>query len=359
MSLKFKNFNNLKYVGGLSQIKNINNPIKLSANESALGPSKKAVSAFIQHRKKISRYPDGNSNDLIKTISKNFKLNPNNIIVGNGSDEIISLACQLFLNPNDEVIVTEYSFLMYRIYAKITGGKVIIAKEDDFKTDINSILAKVNSRTKIVFLANPNNPTGTYLDKQQILLLRKKLRSNILLVVDDAYCEFVVNKDYVSGLDLFRNYNNVLVTRSFSKIYGLASLRLGWGYASKNVIQAMKLIKPPFNVNSAAQKAGVEAINDRSWLKKNIDHNSKWTDIFFENFVNLGILTNTPVANFFLMRFDNKIITADNVYNKFIKSKIILRKMIGYGLPNALRVTIGNNKENSFFLKTLNRIFDV
>ena len=359
MPLKFKNFNNLKYVGGLSQIKNINNPIKLSANESALGPSKKAISAFIQHSKKISRYPDGNSNDLIKTISKNFKLNPNNLIVGNGSDEIISLACQLFLTPNDEVIVTEYSFLMYRIYAKIFGGKVILAKEDDLKADINSILAKVNSRTKIVFLANPNNPTGTYLDKQEMLLLRKKLRSNILLVVDDAYSEFVVNKDYTSGLDLFRNCNNVLVTRSFSKIYGLASLRLGWGYASKNLIQAMKLIKPPFNVNSAAQKAGVEAINDRSWLRKNVDHNSKWADIFFENFINLGILTNTPVANFFLMRFDNKKITADNVYNKFIKSKIILRKMKGYGLPNALRVTIGNSKENNSFLKTLNRIFDV
>jgi histidinol-phosphate aminotransferase len=359
MPLKFKNFNNLKYVGGLSQIKNINNPIKLSANESALGPSKKAISAFIQHSKKISRYPDGNSNDLIKTISKNFKLNPNNLIVGNGSDEIISLACQLFLNPNDEVIVTEYSFLMYRIYAKIFGGKVILAKEDDLKADINSILAKVNSRTKIVFLANPNNPTGTYLDKQEMLLLRKKLHSNILLVVDDAYSEFVVNKDYTSGLDLFRNCNNVLVTRSFSKIYGLASLRLGWGYASKNLIKAMKLIKPPFNVNSAAQKAGVEALNDKSWLRKNVDHNSKWAEIFFENFIKLGILTNTPVANFFLMRFDNKKINADNIYNKFIESKIILRKMKGYGLPNALRVTIGNSKENNSFLKTLNRIFDV
>ena len=359
MRLKLKNFNNLKYVGGLSQIKNINNPIKLSANESALGPSKKAIAAFIQHNKKIFRYPDGNSNDLIKTISKNFKLNTNNIIVGNGSDEIISLACQLFLDRNDEVIVTEYSFLMFRIYAKIFGGKVIFAQEDDFKTDINSILAKVNPRTKIVFLANPNNPTGTYLDKQEMMLLRKKLRSDILLVIDDAYSEFVVNKDYASGLDLFRNYNNVIVTRSFSKIYGLAGLRLGWGYASKNIIQAMKLIKPPFNVNSAAQKAGIEALNDKSWLRKNIDHNYKWADIFFENFINLGILTNTPVANFFLMRFDNKKITADNVYDKFIKSKIILRKMKGYGLHNSLRVTIGNNTENNLFLKTLNKIFDV
>jgi histidinol-phosphate aminotransferase len=248
---------------------------------------------------------------------------------------------------------------MYRIYTKIHGGKVIVAPEDDFKANIDAILAKVTSKTKIVFLANPNNPTGTYLDKNEILLLRKKLRSNILLVVDDAYFEFVINKDYVSGLDLFRGYSNVLVTRSFSKIYGLASLRLGWGYGSKNIISAMKLIKPPFNVNSAAQVAGVEALNDKNWLKKNIEHNSKWADIFFENFVNLGILTNVPVANFFLMRFDNKEITADKVYDKFIKSRIILRKMKGYGLSNSLRVTIGNNKENNLFLKTLNKIFDV
>jgi histidinol-phosphate aminotransferase len=359
MALRFKNFDNLKYVGGVSQIKNINNPIKLSANESALGPSKKAISAFIRQSKKISRYPDGNSSILINSISKNLQLNPNKIIIGNGSDEIISLACHLFLKENDEVIVTEYSFLMFRIYAKIHGGKVVLAREDNFKANIDSILAKVTSKTKIVFVANPNNPTGTYLDNKEMILLRKKLRSNILLVVDDAYSEFVVNKDYQSGLDLFKNNNNVLITRSFSKIYGLASLRLGWGHASKNIINAMKLIKPPFNVNSAAQVSGVEAFNDNAWIKKNIEHNTKWANIFFENFVRLGILTNVPVANFFLMRFDNKKINADNVYDKFIKSKIILRKMKAYGIPNALRVTIGNNKENNLFLKTLNKIFDV
>jgi histidinol-phosphate aminotransferase len=248
---------------------------------------------------------------------------------------------------------------MYRIYAKIHGGKVISAPEDNFKANIDSILAKVTARTKIVFLANPNNPTGTYLDKNEMLLLRKKLRSNILLVVDDAYFEFVINNDYVSGLDLFKNFSNVLITRSFSKIHGLASLRLGWGYGSKNIISGMKLIKPPFNVNSAAQVAGVEALRDKKWLQKNIDHNRKWADIFFENFVNLGVITNVPVANFFLMHFNNKQITADQVFDKFIKSKIILRKMKAYGLPNSLRVTIGNNAENNLFLKTLNKIFDV
>jgi histidinol-phosphate aminotransferase len=160
-------------------------------------------------------------------------------------------------------------------------------------------------------------------------------------------------------LDLFENFTNVLITRSFSKIHGLASLRLGWGYGSKNIISGMKLLKPPFNVNSAAQVAGVEALCDKKWLQKNIDHNHKWADIFFENFVNLGILTNVPVANFFLMHFYNKQITADQVFDKFIKSKIILRKMKAYGLPNSLRVTIGSNAENNLFLKILNKIFDV
>jgi histidinol-phosphate aminotransferase len=359
MNIKFKNFSNLKYIGGVSKIKNIENPIKLSANESALGPSKKAISIYAKYSNKLSRYPDSNSGILTEIISKKFKLNSNNIIIGNGSDEIISLACQLLLSPKDEVIVTEYSFLMYRIYAKIFGGKVVEAKEDNFKADIYSILNKVTSKTKIVFIANPNNPTGTYLDKEEILLLRKKLRKNILLVVDDAYSEFVMKEDYSSGLDLFKNYNNVLITRSFSKIYGLASLRLGWGYGNSKIIEAMKLIKPPFNVNGVAQMVAVESIKDVKWLSKNIVHNQKWAQIFFKNFLRLKIITNIPVANFFLMRFDNKNISADKVYDRFIKSNIILRKMKSYSLPNALRVTIGTDKENILFLKTLNRIFDV
>jgi len=357
MTLKFKKFFNIKYLGGLSKIKNIKNPIKLSANESALGPSPKAINAYNKTGKKLLRYPDGDSNNLISVISKIFNLNSKKIIIGNGSDEIISLVCQLFLKPNDEVIVTQYSFLMYRIYASIQGAKVVMATENDFTADVNNIVKKVTSKTKVVFLANPNNPTGTYLNKDEMLLLRKKLPSRILLVVDDAYQEFVIKKDFVSGLNLFRNFENVMITRSFSKIYGLASLRLGWGYGSQRIIEALKLIKPPFNVNSAAQSAGIEVLKDKSWLKRNIEHNLKWSQIFFENFIKIGIVTNIPVANFFLMHFKNKLISADQVYNRFIKNKIILRKMKNYNLPDCLRVTIGNSDENRKFINTLKNVF--
>ena len=172
------------------------------------------------------------------------------------------MLCQLFLKPKDEVIVPQFSFLMYRIYAKIVGANVIFAKEKKFKVSVTEIIKKVTKKTKIVFIANPNNPTGTYLNKNELIKLRKKLRKNILLVVDDAYFEYMKNLDYVSGLDLFKNKENVFILRTFSKIYGLSSLRVGWGYGSKKIIDALNIIKPPFNVNEVAQKAAVESLKD-------------------------------------------------------------------------------------------------
>ena len=187
------------------------------------------------------------------------------IICGAGSDEIIQIICQLYLKPSDEVIVPQYSFLMYRIYAQIIGAKVVFSKEKNFKVSVDEILKKVTKKTKLVFIANPNNPTGTYLSKRELIELRKKLNKNILLVLDDAYFEYMKNKDYKPSLDLFKNTNNVVVIRTFSKIYGLASLRVGWGYANKKIINAMNLIKPPFNVNQIAQRAAIEALKDNKF----------------------------------------------------------------------------------------------
>ena len=277
-----RNVNVERYVGGLSKYKKIGNSIKLSANESALGPSPKAIKAFERDKNKILSYPQSDSNSLREAIAKKFNIQSNRIICGSGSDQIFDLVCKSFLQKGDEVVVTEFGFIMHKIYASIHGAKVLIAKEKKYKASIAEILKKITYKTKIVFIANPNNPTGTYLSKSEMLILRKKLKSNILLVVDDAYFEFMNKSDYKSGLDLFKNKPNVLITRTFSKIYGLAGLRLGWGYSSKKIIDSMYKIKPPFNVNRAALTASIEAIKDNKWTQKAIKHNKVWAKkIFF------------------------------------------------------------------------------
>jgi len=345
-----------RYVGGLSQFKKINNPIKLSANESAFGPSPKAVEAFEKEKNKILKYPESDSNSLREILSQKLKIDSKRIICGSGSDQIFDLTCRLFIEPGDEVIVTEFGFIMHKIYASLYKAKVVLAKEKNFKASSEEILKKVSDRTKIVFVANPNNPTGTYLSKNEMLDLRKKLRKDILLVVDDAYCEFLNSNDFTSGLDLFKDSSNVLVTRTFSKIYGLAGLRLGWGYSSKEIIDSMYQIKPPFNVNRAALAAGIEAIKDNEWTKRAIEHNTLWSKKIFSVLKECNILTNEPSANFFLINFDQTKINSDEVFKKLARDKLILREMTQYKISNSLRLTIGNKEANELFIKSIKGI---
>jgi histidinol-phosphate aminotransferase len=345
-----------RYVGGLSQFKKIKNPIKLSANESALGPSPKAIETFEKEKNKILKYPESDSDSLREALSKKFKIDSKRIICGSGSDQIFDLTCRLFIEPGDEVIVTEFGFIMYKIYASLHKAKVVLAKEKNFKSSVEEIIKKVSDKTKIVFIANPNNPTGTYLSKNEMLDLRKKLRSDILLVVDDAYYEFLNFNNFTSGLDLFKDSNNVLVTRTFSKIYGLAGLRLGWGYSSKEIIDSMYNVKPPFNVNRAALAAGLEAIKDNEWTKRAIEHNTLWSKKIFSVLEKYNIKTNEPAANFFLMNFDETRLNSDEVFVKLATDKIILRKMTQYKISNSLRLTIGNKEANELFIKSIEGI---
>jgi len=295
---------------------------------------------------------------LKKQLSKKFKCNENRIICGAGSDEVIQMLCQLFLNSNSEVIVPQFSFLMYRIYAKISGAKVIFAKEKKFKISIPEILKKVTKKTKIVFLANPNNPTGTYLNKYELLELRKKLRKNILLVVDDAYAEYMKIADYRSGLDLFKNRNNVFILRTFSKIYGLASLRVGWGYGDKKIIDSLNLIKPPFNVNKIAQLAAIESLKDNKFLSKSIKHNNIYATklkFFLEKY---DIKSNNVSANFLLLDFTNCRLKAKYFYEKLKTKGIILRSTeYGYKIKNMLRLTIGSRSDCLRFISAVKKIF--
>tara|TARA_Y100001970_G_scaffold265590_1_gene353371 strand:- start:4406 stop:5488 length:1083 start_codon:yes stop_codon:yes gene_type:complete len=348
-----------KYIAGLSLFKSRRSPIKLSANESALGPSPKAIKSYNSIGKGFVRYPDSDGTFFRKVLAKKFNLKKDRIILGSGSDQIFELICKLFLTKGDEVVVSEYSFIIYRIYSRMFGAKVRYAKEENFKPSVRSILNCVNKKTKIIFLANPNNPTGTYLDKHEILKLRKKLRSDILLVLDDAYYEYIEDPDYASGIKLFSKSQNVLVTRTFSKIYGLAGLRIGWGYGSKAIIKKLYEIKPPFNVSRPALFAATEAVQDTKWLDKAIKHNNFWAKKIFEVTEEIGIATNRTNVNFFLLNFDFVNQSASQVFNKLANSGILVRQMEVYSIKNSLRVTIGNSRENKKFISVLRKIFNV
>jgi histidinol-phosphate aminotransferase len=348
-----------KYTVGLSQFKGKATKIKLSANESALGPSPKAIKEYLKLSRNFKRYPDSEGISLRKSIAKKFKLDPNRIILGSGSDQILELICKAFLRKGDEVVVPKYSFLIYRLYSQINGAKVLYSKEKNFTISVDEILKMVTKKTKIVFLANPNNPTSTYVDKKRLLFLRKKLRSNILLVVDDAYFEYVKQKDYSSGLQLFSNFKNVIVTRTFSKIYGLAGLRVGWGYGSKEIINSLNQFKPPFNINSPALTAAEAAIKDNAWLNKEIKHVKKWNDKFYKEFKKLNIETNKSFTNFLLINFNKIKKNSSRIFKLLAGAGILVRKMDNYGIKNSLRVTIGKNDENKKLILKLKKAINV
>ena len=354
--LKFNKISLESYKPGKSRLSKLKNAIKLSANESALGVSPKVAKAIIR-KVNLSKYPDSKSNNLRLSISKKFNCDITKIICGAGSDEIIQIICQLFLKKGDEVIVPQYSFLMYRIYSKIVGARVLYAKENNLKISISEIIKKVSKKTKIVFLANPNNPTGTYLKKNELLKLRKKLRSNILLVVDDAYDEYMTKKNYVSGLKIFKKSENVIVLRTFSKIYGLAALRVGWGYGPKKIIDAMNIIKPPFNVNMVGQVAAIVALNDKNFINKSIKHNLIWAKKIKKFLNKLNVNTNEVGTNFLLLNFNNCKYSASYIQKKLENNGIIIRSMKAYKIKNALRLTIGSSSANNKLIRVLSKIF--
>ena len=298
-------------------------------------------------------------NIKILEVKRPLKLDRNRIILGSGSDQIFELICKSFLKKGDEVIVPKYSFIIYRIYSKMNGAKVVYSKENNFRVSVNEILKKVSKKTKIVFLANPNNPTGTYIKKNELLFLRKKLRSNILLVVDDAYFEYVKQKDYLSALKIFKNYKNVVITRTFSKIYGLAGLRVGWGYGSKEIINALNKVKPPFNVSRPALFAASAAVKDSGWLNKEIKHVNKWNKKMFNEFKRMKIETNKSFSNFLLVNFDKVKINSSKVFKLLAKTGILVRKMDVYGIKNSLRITIGKSDENRKLISKMKKILNV
>lgn len=343
-----------QYVPGESELAADETPIKLSSNETPLGPSPKAVTAFRQAAAELERYPDGSCAALRKAIAGRYGLNADRIVCGAGSDEILSLLAQAYLGPGDEAIFTQHGFLLYRIIILANGGVPVVAPERKFRTDVGQILSCVTPQTRIVFIANPNNPTGTYISIDEVRTLRAGLPDDVLLVLDAAYAEYVRHNDYEAGIELVATTNNTVMTRTFSKIHGLAGARLGWAYCPEEVADALNRIRGPFNVSAAAMAAGAAAIEDQAHEAAAVTHTEQWLGWVTAKLAELGLDVTPSAANFVLVHFPAERDKSAAAADEFLKSRgIIVRRVSAYGLPNALRMTVGLEADNRAVVKAL------
>ena len=327
------------YEGGASELKGQDDVLKLSSNENPFGPSPKAVDAYSISGKALHRYPSTSHDELRRAISRILDLQPENIICGVGSDEIISLLCQTFSGQGDEVIYTEHGFAMYRISALAAGATPIVVKEKNRTTDIKNIINKCNENTKLIFIANPNNPTGTMINLKQVEELAMKIPKQALLVLDGAYAEYVDNYD--GGSQLVKNKSNVIMTRTFSKIYGLGGMRVGWGFGPKPVIEALQRVRGPFNLSVPALAVAEAAITDQDYIKRCKEENNATRDWFIASLRKLGLECDNSFTNFVLLRFKNK--SEAELCDQYLQSKgVIVRRVDGYNLPESLRITVGD-----------------
>ena len=347
-----------KYIPGESPDENSSKFIKLSSNESPFQVPAKNFSSINKVLKNSHLYPDGDCLLLKQSIAERFKLKSNQIICGNGSDDILSIICQTFSREGSEVICSEYGFIYYPIIAKAAGCKVITAKTEQLTVSCENILKKINKKTKIIFIANPNNPTGSIIFKKELIKFLDKIPPKVIVVLDGAYSEFIRDKNYSDGVDLVNKYKNLIITRTFSKIFGLAGLRLGWGYSNKEIINLMERIRGPFNVNLIAQCIGSLILKDNEFLRKSIDHNEKWRLYLPKELNKLGFKVKTSYTNFILVEVDKKKYSKEKILNLLKKNKIIVRDMKSYNLQNFFRVSIGKDSHMKKFLKVLKSSVD-
>jgi histidinol-phosphate aminotransferase len=331
---------------------------KLSSNENPLGTSDAARQAFASAANSLERYPDASGAIVREAVASKYGLDPGRVIYGNGSDEILHLVAGAFAGPEDEVIFVRYGFAVYEIAARRVGATPVIAPDKDYATDIDAVLAAVTERTRIVYIANPNNPTGTYTPREEIARLHAKLPGDVLLVLDHAYSEYLDAGEDDGGLELAKTASNVLVTRTFSKIYGLAAERIGWGYASAEIVQAMHRIRLPFNMTIAGQQAAVAALHDTAFLERSKEHNAKWRTWFDEQVASLGNAGLRAVpskANFLLVLFEGQL-TAELAYKGLMDAGYITRWLPGQKLGHGLRITIGTEEEMRGLTEALRRL---
>ena len=342
------------YVPGESAAPGVARVFKLSSNETPLGPSPRAIAAYHTAAERLADYPDGAATALRGAIGRAFGLDPDRIVCGSGSDDLLHLIAAAYLRDGDEAIHTTHAFLIYPIAILAAGAKPIVAPEKNRTADVDAMLAAVSEGTKIVFLANPNNPTGTYVPFDEVKRLHRGLPPDVLLVLDAAYAEYVRRNDYEAGIELVATSENVVMCRTFSKIYGLAALRLGWLYGPAHMVDVLNRIRGPFNVNSAAMAAGVAAINDAAHVETARAHNEKWLAWLIDEIRQVGLEVTPSIANFVLIHFpQSKGRTAAEADHFLTRRGLILRRVAAYKLPNALRMTVGSEEANRLVVSAL------
>ncbi|KXG84821.1 histidinol-phosphate transaminase [Agrobacterium bohemicum] len=335
------------YVPGKEHAEGVAKVYKLSSNETPLGASPKAMEAFKAAASNLEIYPDGQATALRQAIADVHGLNMANILCGNGSDELLGLLCHVYLGTGDEAIITEHGFLVYKIQIMGAGATAVTVKEKDCAIEVDAILAAVTPKTKMIFIANPGNPTGTYAPVSEIRRLQAGLPKNVILVLDAAYAEYVRKNDYEAGLELVSGNGNVVMTRTFSKVYGLAALRVGWMYAPAAIIDALNRVRGPFNMNAPAIAAGAAAIRDQSFMQQAVAHNLEWLEKLNNAFTDLGLTVTPSVANFVLIHFpDTDGKRAADADEFLTRRGFVLRAVRGYGFANALRMTVGSEEAN-------------
>ena len=341
------------YVGGESKAEGVNRVVRLASNENPLGCSPKAAEAYRALSGDLHRYPDGGAAALRETIARIHGLDAGRLVCGAGSDELIALLIRAYAGEGDEVLYSRHGFLMYDIAARTAGARPVSAPETDLRADVDNLLAAVSPLTRLVFLANPNNPTGSYLPDAEVRRLRAGLPDDTLLVIDAAYAEYVEEPDYESGARLVEQFDNVVMTRTFSKIYGLAALRLGWAYCPPAVADVLNRLRGPFNVAQAAQVAGVAALEDQSFVEQSRAENARLRAWTAEKLTGLGLTAHPSHGNFLLVEFPAEGKTADAALAAAKARGVLLRGMASYGLPNCLRVSIGTAEEMEIALEAL------
>jgi len=327
------------YQGGASSLAGQSNVIKLSSNENPLGPSDATKEAVVRATHSLHRYPSTDHAGLRAAIGEVWGVDPARVICGNGSGEVLKLLAEAYAGPGDEVLFTEHGFSMYPIYAHACGATPVVVPENERVVDVDAILATCTDKTKLVFIANPANPTGTMLGAAEVARLADGLPPQTLLVLDGAYAEFVDGFD--AGKSLVEGRNNVFMSRTFSKIYGLGGMRIGWGYGPQAVIDVLNRIRGPFNLSAAALAAAEAAVRDTAHTEKCRVENARWRDWLANALAELGVPSDTSTANFILARFADE--AEANACDAYLQSAgIIVRKVAGYGLPNCLRITVGD-----------------
>ncbi|MEM7242165.1 MAG: histidinol-phosphate transaminase [Pseudomonadota bacterium] len=343
------------YQGGKSSVAGVDKVIKLSSNENPFGPSKAAIAAYQDMAGKLHRYPSDSHDDLRTAIANHLALDANRILVGAGSDEIIAFLCQAFAGPGDEVLYTEHGFLMYKISALAAGATPVVAPEKQRQTDVDAVLAAVTSKTKLIFIANPNNPTATFIPMEEIERLADGIPNETILVLDGAYAEYV--DGYDGGAALVDARPNVVMTRTFSKLYGLGGLRVGYGYMPRGIYEAVARIRGPFNVTSAGLAAAEAAIKDQQYAQYCLDENRAWGTYLTEGLRAIGLEVDESFANFVLVRFKTEEL-AEAANAALARQGLIVRQVSSYNLPECLRITIGTEENCKSVIAVLSEFME-